>query len=87
MADGTSRNLEQQLHSYTTGEATGNTAAAVSADGLINAFKLTNFKHSIVDPHVGIPSWDLMMISKLKDGEGQYLGGLDDEFDMILGIL
>ncbi|NCC68531.1 MAG: phage major capsid protein, partial [Clostridia bacterium] len=69
-------------------EATGNTAAAVTADGLINA------KYMLKAQYRGSARWifhrDLMkMISKLKDGEGQYLwrpGMTDGAPDMILGI-
>lgn len=69
-------------------EATGNTASAITADGLINA------KYKLKAQYRGSARWifhrDLMkMISKLKDGEGQYLwrpGMIEGSPDMILGI-
>ena len=69
-------------------EATGNTAAAVSADGLINA------KFKLASQYRKTARWvvhrDLIkMISKLKDGEGQYLwspGLVAGEPDRLLGL-
>ena len=69
-------------------EATGNTAAAVSADGLINA------KFKLESQYRKTARWvfhrDLIkMISKLKDGEGQYLwspGLVAGEPDRLLGL-
>ena len=69
-------------------EATGNTAAAVSADGLINA------KFKLAAQYRKGARWvfhrDLIkMISKLKDGEGQYLwspGLVAGEPDRLLGL-
>lgn len=69
-------------------EATGNTASAVSADGLINA------KFKLAAQYRKGARWvfhrDLIkMISKLKDGEGQYLwspGLVAGEPDRLLGL-
>ncbi len=69
-------------------EATGNTAAAVSADGLINA------KFKLAAQYRKGARWifhrDLIkMVSKLKDGEGQYLwspGLVAGEADRLLGL-
>ena len=69
-------------------EATGNTAAAVSADGLINA------KFKLAAQYRKTARWifhrDLIkMVSKLKDGEGQYLwspGLVAGEPDRLLGL-
>ena len=69
-------------------EATGNTAAAVSADGLINA------KFKLAAQYRKGARWifhrDLIkMVSKLKDGEGQYLwspGLVAGEPDRLLGL-
>jgi len=69
-------------------EATGNTASAVSADGLINA------KFKLAAQYRKTARWvfhrDLIkMISKLKDGEGQYLwspGLVAGEPDRLLGL-
>ena len=69
-------------------EATGNTAAAVSADGLINA------KFKLAAQYRKTARWvfhrDIIkMVSKLKDGEGQYLwspGLVAGEPDRLLGL-
>lgn len=68
--------------------STGNSDTAVTADGLINC------KFGLKSQYRGKARWifhrDLVkMISKLKDGEGQYLwkpGLLANEPDMLLGI-
>lgn len=69
-------------------EATGNTAAAVTADGLFNA------KYKLPMQYRRTARWvlhrDIMkMVSKLKDGEGQYLwspGIANGQSDMLLGL-
>ena len=69
-------------------EATGNSASAVSADGLINA------KFKLAAQYRKTARWifhrDLIkMVSKLKDGEGQYLwspGLVAGEPDRLLGL-
>jgi len=69
-------------------EATGNSASAVSADGLINA------KFKLAAQYRKTARWvfhrDIIkMISKLKDGEGQYLwspGLIAGEPDRLLGL-